>query len=39
LSRPKHFAGPPYPKVLNQQGMKKLLEANGWVETVGANTL
>ena len=35
LSRPKHPTGPPYPKVLNQRRMKKLLEANGWVETVG----
>jgi predicted RNA binding protein YcfA (HicA-like mRNA interferase family) len=35
LSRPKHPGGPPYPKALNQRGMKKLLEANGWVETVG----
>ncbi len=35
LSRPKDPGGSPYPKVLNQRGMKKLLEANGWVETVG----
>ena len=35
MSRPKYPAGTPYPKVLNQRGMKKLLEANGWVETVG----
>jgi predicted RNA binding protein YcfA (HicA-like mRNA interferase family) len=25
----------PYPKTLNQRSMKKLLEANGWVATVG----
>jgi predicted RNA binding protein YcfA (HicA-like mRNA interferase family) len=24
-----------YPKTLNQRSMKKLLEANGWVVTVG----
>jgi predicted RNA binding protein YcfA (HicA-like mRNA interferase family) len=35
LSRPKHPGGSPYPKTLNQRGMKKLLEANEWVETVG----
>ena len=35
MSRPKHPGGSPYPKALNQRGMKKLLEANGWVETIG----
>jgi predicted RNA binding protein YcfA (HicA-like mRNA interferase family) len=35
LSRPKQPGGPPYPKALNQRSMKKLLEAHGWVETVG----
>jgi predicted RNA binding protein YcfA (HicA-like mRNA interferase family) len=25
----------PYPKTLNQRSMKKLLEANGWVASVG----
>jgi predicted RNA binding protein YcfA (HicA-like mRNA interferase family) len=25
----------PYPKTLKQRSMKKLLEANGWVATVG----
>jgi predicted RNA binding protein YcfA (HicA-like mRNA interferase family) len=25
----------PYPKTLNQRPMKKLLEANGWVASVG----
>jgi predicted RNA binding protein YcfA (HicA-like mRNA interferase family) len=25
----------PYPRALNQRSMKKLLEANGWVATVG----
>ena len=25
----------PYPRALNQRSMRKLLEANGWVATVG----
>ena len=25
----------PYPRTLNERSMKKLLEANGWVATVG----
>ncbi len=25
----------PYPRALNQRSMKQLLEANGWVATVG----
>jgi predicted RNase H-like HicB family nuclease len=35
LGRPKHPDHPPHPKALNQRTMKKLLEANGWVATVG----
>jgi hypothetical protein len=35
LSRSKQPGSPLYPKALNQRGMKKLLEAHRWVETVG----
>jgi predicted RNA binding protein YcfA (HicA-like mRNA interferase family) len=35
LGRPKHPDRPPHPEALNQRTMKKLLEANGWVATLG----